>query len=281
VSTNAGETSKTLRPRQPEEVILGDNLQVTSENSSNCDSFQEVETVPYGVNVGVNGTYNGSLVLNGWYDSNRIASTSWYLVPESVGNASFLTTGSLDVLISLRNATYNAILDPFATESIMFPSTLFPHGMNGYAGICWNASTSSAEQLVISFPEYAEHARLDIPFATEIIKPDAACLDSSSLDDVSQITLGLPFLQAAYMYVDTEGRVYLTAANTLNATSLSMEKFDPNATLTLPAGVTTYSPSPTKKSFAMPRFAPGFAISSFGAGWTRALIGMLVVVIAS
>lgn len=59
VSTNAGETSKTLRPRQPEEVILGDNLQVTSENSSNCDSFQEVETVPYGVNVGVNGTYNG------------------------------------------------------------------------------------------------------------------------------------------------------------------------------------------------------------------------------
>lgn len=59
-STNDSQTPPTLRwtENDVEELILGYDLQVSNDNST-CKSFEVLETVPFGFNVGSAGEYNG------------------------------------------------------------------------------------------------------------------------------------------------------------------------------------------------------------------------------
>lgn len=213
-----------------------------------------------------------SLVLGGWYDSNRIASTSWHLIAESADDDGFLVDGSLDISVLVGNVTYDANFAPLGyPDDIILPKSIHP-GCNN-------------DSLVISFQGASGQEQLDIPIAARFTKPPGTCDVTLGGEEATSIILGISFLQAAYMYVDASGRIYLTAANQLSATSISMKKFDPQATLELPAGVTTpittttptaatATPSPTKKSLATPKFAPEV-------GWILALIGLLFVFLAN
>lgn len=86
-------SSEGISPLEERKLIVGLNspLEVELSNPQECTSIYLVETVPLGINLGRYGFWNGSITFQGLYDANRIASTSWFLVPESAnGNSTFL-----------------------------------------------------------------------------------------------------------------------------------------------------------------------------------------------
>jgi len=263
VSTNSGPSSSRLITQEGHlPLALGWSLQEAND-SSDCTSFKEIETVPFGLNIGNRDFYNGSLVLGGWYDANSIASTSWHLIPESVGNSSFLETGMLEISVLVNSQSYNAVLD-YTGSWYQFH--------DGLEGACRN------DDFIISFPGADGGETFDI--SLNLTKSHNLDLCDDEIGGTA-MDLGLPFFQEIYTYVDKMGQIYITAASHLKAATVNMQPFDANATLQLPAGVTAYTvptASPTKKSIASSSFAPtGFVIFPYRIGWHMASTGLLLI----
>jgi hypothetical protein len=122
-------------------------------------------TVPFGLNLRHNGTWDGSLILGGSnvgasYDANRVANGSWAIVPESTnGSGTFLQTGKqqlTNITIQQYNrstvkvshapfdganpldepATYSAVLD-INQDAIILPGGLNFCGTSNFTVILW------------------------------------------------------------------------------------------------------------------------------------------------
>ncbi|KAF2006495.1 hypothetical protein P154DRAFT_517576 [Amniculicola lignicola CBS 123094] len=65
-------------------VQLGPNSNLIAASSDAKDV--RIPTVPFGINLGYHLHHNGTIIINGYYDSNRIKSTSWTPVPNSASS---------------------------------------------------------------------------------------------------------------------------------------------------------------------------------------------------
>lgn len=211
-------------PSTTNTLVLGSNssLEAGGRDADDCPNIVVVPTVPFGLNLGREGAWDGSVMLGGWFDSNRVASTSWFLVPES-STSTILQGGQQVVTVTIASVPVSATLD-FNHDSLVLPSSI-PCNSN----------------ITITF---APSVDITIPSS---LTSGSRCSSSGS----GPATLGRPFFQAAYAYVDTAGQVFLTAANQYNLSVFPAE-FQANATLQVPASPTTAAAptSTTKKSAA-------------------------------
>ena len=94
------------------ELVLGLNAALGLSSSS-----QTVPTVPFGLNLGLAGKWNGSVLFGGDYDANRIyGQSAWQTVPEASNiSSTFLATGHLPVAsVSVRLFHYQSGQPPNA-----------------------------------------------------------------------------------------------------------------------------------------------------------------------
>ncbi|KAF2489261.1 hypothetical protein BU16DRAFT_531585 [Lophium mytilinum] len=248
-----------VAPTDDQTVLLGPNshLNVTSPDKDNLAS----STVPFGLNLGRNSTWNGSITLNGYYDAARINSTSWISVDPYTrinGNTTILSSGMQIVEIFLRgrnpsisSRARNATFD-FNSDAIVLPN-----GFDCGDNIAVNIISDTNDALV----------NYDIAVPGYLMDAEGRCrTHKHSDDDLADITLGRPFFQAAYAYVNETGALFLAQANDYDL-PIDAKQFDASAALAPPA-----SPPPAKHSSAS---------GSYPLAGTSALFFILLLFLAS
>ncbi|RAK98140.1 uncharacterized protein BO80DRAFT_504265 [Aspergillus ibericus CBS 121593] len=203
-------------------LLLGKDttLTITSPNTTNTTTLS---TLPVGINLGLANHWNGSLVLGGNYDSNRIYNEPhWQTTPEtSSNNSTFITTG----LQSLSAVTLNLYTTPntTTTTSSSSSSELYPFGTSTLqssttplpALLNFTSETITVPSLswcnrnisIIFNPTEEAYPEFDIPIWGDLIPAGERCV----VMDTGVVVLGRPFFQAAYLYVAAEGNVYFSS----------------------------------------------------------------------
>ncbi|PWY83624.1 hypothetical protein BO70DRAFT_403939 [Aspergillus heteromorphus CBS 117.55] len=186
-------------PLTSSSILLGKDSTVTittiSDEGTNITSLS---TLPVGLNLGLQGKWNGSLVLGGNYDSNRIYDEShWQTLSEtSAGNTSFITTGIVSVSAvvlqlysSTPNASASAASYPFDTTDVQSTTKDLPAVLNFTSEVItvpeekWCGRNIS----VLFNPTSEEYPEFEIPIWAELIPAGER-----------------PFFQAAYFSITTE-----------------------------------------------------------------------------
>ncbi|EAW12119.1 uncharacterized protein ACLA_060780 [Aspergillus clavatus NRRL 1] len=216
-------------PRSDQHVLnLGTNHNL-SLAVRGSDAEIRIPTVPFGLNIGHAGEWNGSLALGGFYDANRLTddATSWISIAETMNNnGTFLQTGkqALSVVIlrvweynprpsnstakvkrsgpfsvsdeSEPRAEYPARLD-LSSESLVLPRDWCGRNLTLEFNMFPNRVASLSSSILIGIPGNLTDSRSRCSFE----------------EDTQEIVLGRPFFQAAYLYVDQSGEVRILPAN--------------------------------------------------------------------
>jgi hypothetical protein len=115
------------------------------------------------------------------------------------------------------------------------------------------------------------NTNLEVLIPTNLTKSEARCIVKSPGDDT--ITLGRPFFQAAYTYVDANGQIYLAQANQYNL-GIQPQNFTASATLTPPPAPPS-SPPIHNSATALTLTAPWSTIP-IGASSSLTFLSLLV-----
>jgi hypothetical protein len=225
-----------------------------------------IPTVPFGINFGHINIWNGSVILGGRYDANRINSTSWALLPESAnGNSTFLKDGTQKVNVTLtfrgRSESFPATLD-INHDAIVLPSS-------------FNCSNAVVESLAVGVnsPNSSDPI-LNVVIPSNLTSSTDRCIQLAENDPNNNIVLlGRPFFQATYAYVDKEGQLYLAAAHRYDL-GIDAQPFNPTATMT-PAASPPPRPSPTPTKNAADSLRTTNTFSS-----TRLYLAVLILVVS-
>lgn len=179
-----------MEPSNNGTLILGHNSTLEHRGggqvvSPNCDIVDAIDTVPFAINLGRHGYWNGSVVWGTYYDANRIGSTSWHMVSESVkGSSTFLQYGyqlaAIKIADSGNSLNINAFLD-INDDKLTLPQTFSCDGGNITVTF---AGATAAQDLIIVIQE-------------DLFSSADRCTHGAS----PLVTLGRPFFQAAYTYV--------------------------------------------------------------------------------
>ncbi|KAF2180405.1 hypothetical protein K469DRAFT_714786 [Zopfia rhizophila CBS 207.26] len=199
---------------------LGTTSNLTASANGTADT--DVQTVPFDINVGTKDVLSGSITLSGYYDANRINATSWIPLPKSK-DSPFLNNGITQFNIHVynkdsktnTNTTRTATLD-FNNDTIVVPSS-YP---------CSKLTVQPFDAV----PLYP------ITISGYLLTNKSRCYQREKDDSSAQkgsIMLCKPFFQAAYVYVERDGQVYLTQANDYDLPS-KPEKFDAKAEIQAP-----------------------------------------------
>ncbi|KMK60834.1 hypothetical protein Y699_02035 [Aspergillus fumigatus Z5] len=211
---------------------LGNDSHLTVTTSSDDEDFP-ISTVPFGLNLGHKGEWNGSLALGGLYDANRLTddATSWISIAETMNNnGTFLQTGkqTLSAVIvriwqynpspSITNPSINARVKrsgPFSASDESEPSVVYSARLD-----------LTSDMLILPRDWCGRNITLEINmFPNRVASVSSSILigipgnltDSSSRcsfeQDTEVIVLGRPFFQAAYLYVDVTGELRILPAN--------------------------------------------------------------------
>ncbi|KAH1617245.1 hypothetical protein KXX21_009517 [Aspergillus fumigatus] len=210
----------------------GNGTQLLSRTHSDDEDFP-ISTVPFGLNLGHKGEWNGSLALGGLYDANRLTddATSWISIAETMNNnGTFLQTGkqTLSAVIvriwqynpspSITNPSINARVKrsgPFSASDESEPSVVYSARLD-----------LTSDMLILPRDWCGRNITLEINmFPNRVASVSSSILigipgnltDSSSRcsfeQDTEVIVLGRPFFQAAYLYVDVTGELRILPAN--------------------------------------------------------------------
>ena len=213
------------------QLVLGPDTSYPDANSS-----ASVATVPFGINLGQAGVWNGSLTLSGTFDVNRIASTRWSRLPVP-GSGDYFTSdeqSSVPGLVQLQGSSAETQFQfDFNSEGIILPAS--ESDLDGENNpVCGKDMT-----LVMNGGETT------ILLPGNVTSPPDRCFDGNTTGSLSHtIILGRPFLQAAYAYFDQDGSVWVTQANQYNL-PVNPQPFSSDAALAPP-------PPPTAWSLAHP-----------------------------
>ncbi|KAF7165694.1 hypothetical protein CNMCM6106_001805 [Aspergillus hiratsukae] len=211
---------------------LGNNSHLTV-TTSGIGENTPITTVPFGLNLGHKGEWNGSLAVGGLYDANRLTddATSWISISETMNNnGTFLQTGrqTLSAVIlrvwkynpspSGTNTSINAKVKrsgPFSVSDESEPSIVYPARLD-----------LTSDSLILPRDWCGRNITLEINmFPNRVASVSSSILigipanltDSSSRcsfeQDTEEIVLGRPFFQAAYLYVEATGEVRILPAN--------------------------------------------------------------------
>ncbi|KAF7177583.1 hypothetical protein CNMCM7691_005912 [Aspergillus felis] len=210
---------------------LGNDSHMTV-TTSGIDENTSLRTVPFGLNLGHRGEWNGSLALGGLYDANRLTdATSWISIAETMNNnGTFLQTGkqTLSAVIlrvwkynpgpSGTNTSINAKVKrsgPFSVSDESEPSIVYPARLDLTSDTLilprdWCGHNITLE--INMFPN-----RVGSVSSSILIGIPGNLTDSSNRcsfeQNTGEIVLGRPFFQAAYLYVDVTGEVRILPAN--------------------------------------------------------------------
>jgi hypothetical protein len=211
---------------------LGNDSHLTV-TTNGVEEDTPISTVPFGLNLGHEGEWNGSLALGGFYDANRLTddATSWISIAETMNdNGTFLQTGkqTLSAVIlrvwkynpspSGTNTSINAKVKrsgPFSVSDESEPSIVYPARLDLTSDLLilprdWCGRNITLE--INMFPN-----RVGSVSSSILIGIPGNLTDSSSRcsfeQDTEEIVFGRPFFQAAYIYVDVTGEVRILPAN--------------------------------------------------------------------
>ncbi|PWY93072.1 hypothetical protein BO94DRAFT_622263 [Aspergillus sclerotioniger CBS 115572] len=227
-TTQSGSLELSLPLPTSNTFLLGKDTSLTI---TTTESNSTLSTLPVGINLGFANHWNGSLVLGGNYDSNRIYNEPhWQTTPEtSSGNSSFITTGIQDIsavtinLFSIPNTTTPTTSYPFGSSSIESSTSAIPAILNFTSEtISVPDSTYCGRNISIIFnPTEEAYPEFDIPVWGDLIPEGSRC----EVNSKGKFVLGRPFFQAAYLYVSAEGDVYFSSVTRENV-GVSPRGFD-------------------------------------------------------
>ncbi|KAJ5624259.1 hypothetical protein N7510_000568 [Penicillium lagena] len=231
------------------------------------DSTKELSTVPFGLNIGFAGEWNGSLSFGGNYDANRIyGQTGWVSIPEANDTQStFLATGYLPVdSVTVRSWQYNSDEgDSGSTLGYTYPySDSTADNIQYTVPAVLNFSSPSVvlpskelcgKNLTLEFNTNSkmwQYTSFVIPIFAELTASSSRCSANEDIGNTSSsspVVLGIPFFQATYIYVDSNTKMWFSSVNEWNM-SFSPKPFNANGELTnpkIPASVTQAATTPT------------------------------------
>ncbi|GKZ24379.1 hypothetical protein AbraCBS73388_011190 [Aspergillus brasiliensis] len=201
-------------------LLLSQDTDLNITSTANKTNSTTIPSLPVGLNLGLQDKWNGSLVLGGNYDSNRIYDEAhWQTTPEtSAGNTSFIDTGMLDIsavilqLYTTPNETTSSedAEYPFGGTSVQETSKSLP-AMLDFSSEFLSVPDDSwcGRNISIVFnPDSESYPVFDIPVWGELV-PKERCEVSGD-----RVVLGRPFFQAAYVYVNSAGDVYFSSITT-------------------------------------------------------------------
>ncbi|KAL1984890.1 hypothetical protein VTN96DRAFT_8549 [Rasamsonia emersonii] len=273
------------------ELVLGQNSSLSFLHRDSSTN-ETLPTVPFGLNLGYAGKWNGSLVFGGSYDENRIYwQMSWAIIPEtSNGQGTFLSTGKQTIgSVALRLYEYQPDLSP--------PPNFdgYPFGTSMDAGIVAQAPAIldfSSEELVLPSQawcgrnitlEFNDDVKnmsggwftpFKIPILDELTSSPGRCSGPKDTNNSTPpMILGKPFFQSTYLYVDTNGDVYYSAVNRWDLPPNPVP-FNASAFLKPPSPPpsATQSPRPTHSLSAGDKI-----VGPIGEGSIGALAGLVTV----
>ena len=205
-------------------IVVGPNANYTDANTS-----ASVPTIPFGINLGQNGVWNGSLTLSGTFDVNRIASTRWMQLRSSSSEGYLSGNGQngSGTIQGINSPIHTDFELDFNSEAIILPN---PESIGGGSDLaCGNDLT---------FIMNGGEVSIRIP--GNITNAADRCYIRNTSDQQSQVTvLGRPFLQAAYAYFDDNGSIWVTQANQYDL-PVNPQPFDSVAALVPPSPPTTW-----------------------------------------
>ncbi|KAI9654777.1 MAG: hypothetical protein M1821_005771 [Bathelium mastoideum] len=211
------------------QIILGPNATYPDTNTS-----ASVQTIPFGINLGQAGTWNGSLTLSGTFDVNRIASTKWMRLPIS---GDFFASGEQDSLPGSIRLTSSSTDTQFELD-LNSDAIILPASENASDD---GSSPACGEDMTIIM----NGGDTTILLPGNVTNSPSRCYTRDSSDPLAKTTtLGRPFLQAAYAYFDQDGSVWVTQANQYDL-PVNPQPFDSSAALVPP-------PPPTAWKLAHP-----------------------------
>lgn len=223
-------------------LVLGPNSALNLTEPSFADDLI-IPTVPFGINYGHHGVWNGSVTLGSRYDANRIASTSWTLIPETTeGNSTFLKDGTQRLNVTLlfrgKSTTLPGLLD-INNDALILPSSV-------------NCTNLVIESLTVNINSATQaDPLLKVVIPSNLTSSADRCIQLAEHDpNNNRVVLGRPFFQAAYAYVDARGRIYLAAAHQYDL-GIDARPFDAKATLSpaaQPPSPSPPAPSPTQNA---------------------------------
>ncbi|KAF2006493.1 hypothetical protein P154DRAFT_615242 [Amniculicola lignicola CBS 123094] len=209
-------------------LFLGPDSNLSAFTNEAGRNDVDIPTLPFGLNLGFLWRFNGSITLNAYYDANRINSTSWIPLPNSAksqAESTFLFNGTFPFSAKVNNTACTAILD-FNSDAIVLPP--------GYSCKDLTVEIVDAEpKYNIHIPEYL------LSNTTRCLVRNETVLNSDPRKDT--VVLGKPFFQAAYVYVEKSGQVYIARANDYDLAP-KPEKFDKGAILRPPGQPEGYKP---------------------------------------
>ncbi|PYH94363.1 hypothetical protein BO71DRAFT_230774 [Aspergillus ellipticus CBS 707.79] len=206
------------------------NLTIDGNSSS-------LSTLPLGLNLGLQGKWNGSIVLGGNYDANRIYDEShWQTLPEtSAGNTSFISTG-LSSISAVVLQLYSSTPNTSASAATAYPfdtTTVDETSKNLTALLDFNSEVISVPDdkwcgrniSVVFNPASEAYPEFEIPIWAELIPAGQRCVVAGDT-----VTLGRPFFQATYLYVTAEGDLYFSSVTTEDL-EVQLKTFDLHSAL--------------------------------------------------
>lgn len=244
------------------QLVLGQNSVLGFSNSS-----KELPTLPFGLNIGFAGEWNGSLSFGGDYDANRIyGQTGWVSIPQANDtHSTFLATGYLAVdSVTVRSWQYNGNEgDSGSTLGYTYPySDSTADNIQYTVPAVLNFSSPSVvlpgkelcgKNLTLEFNTNSnmwQYSSFVIPIFAELTASSSRCSaneDIGSTDSSPPMVLGIPFFQATYIYIDSNTKMWFSSVNEWNM-AVDPKPFNPNGELTnpkIPASVTQAAATPT------------------------------------
>ncbi|KAF1989860.1 hypothetical protein K402DRAFT_401375 [Aulographum hederae CBS 113979] len=203
------------------EFLLGSNV-----NFYTSWEFGRIPSVPFGINLGQEGHFNGSITVGGIYDANRVASTQWNILPSPPGsNSTFLNNGTQAIWVCFSpDATSTCSEGTNATVDFNSDSLVLPFSIPCEKDFFVSRVSSDSED-----PSHWNPAG-SILVPANITSLNAAACRNLEEGDSSLPILGRPFFQATYAYVNRTGAIYVVAANPFNL-PVDAKVFDERQTL--------------------------------------------------
>lgn len=173
------------------------------------------------MNLGKKGVWNGSVTLSGTYDRQRVNSSSWITVPQWAnlnGSTTFLQNGTMEFWVFLTQRVHTAddvtgrraVLD-INTDAIIVPSS---YECKQPAVEIFAPLNTIKRDYEIAIPD-------NLTGSKDRCYPRKTAPNNSRADDV---ILSRTFFQAAYVYVDTNGQVYMAQAHRYDIPSPSRSR---------------------------------------------------------
>ncbi|KAF1987462.1 hypothetical protein K402DRAFT_420274 [Aulographum hederae CBS 113979] len=186
-----------------------------------------VHTVPFGINLGQDDHFYGSITVGGTYDANRVASTSWNILPVNPpgSNSTFLRNGVQNLLICFSlNSTSSCTQGTNSTLDFNNNELVLP------AAVPCNKDFFISRELADGEDASRWDPSESILVPANITSLNAKACRNLDENDPSPPVLGRPFFQATYAYVNRSGAVFIVPANPFNLT-VKAETFEANQTL--------------------------------------------------